>query len=358
MFDRDSEESCPGAGAPSRREALALLAGGLAGLASTGASAQADDFYRGRNIDLIVGFPPGGSNNLYARVLATHLGKHIPGNPGIIVRNMPGAGSMTAAAHVFNSAAQDGTTLAIVAPTLPLNERLTPGGLRFKSSEFGWVGRINSLVNVIFVRGDSVKTLGDVLTTPVRLSATGAGSAITVYPNALNYILGTKFDIVRGYSGSMEGMLAVDRREVDGHCTGWDTLKTSHPDWIAGKSISLLVQFASKRHPELKDVPTALEFAKTPQQEQMLQAIVNAAEVGTSFFTTPNVPPQRLALLQGAFSRCMEDREFLADIEKLQIGIDPMDGKRLGEIVADVAKVADDLVPGLQQATLMVAGRN
>lgn len=339
-----------------RREALGMFAGGVAALAATSAGAQGADFYRGKTLDLIVGFPPGGSNNLYARVLATHLGKHIPGNPGIVVRNMPGAGSVTAAAYIANSATRDGTALAIVAPTLPLDERLSGGGSRFKSSEFGWVGRINSLVNVIFVRGASIKSINEAFTTPVRLAATGAGSAITIYPNVLNHVLGTRFDIVRGYSGSMEGMLAVDRQEVDGHCTGWDTLKTSHPDWIANKSINVLVQFSTKRHAELPDVPTALEFAKSERQLDMLKAIVNAAEVGTSFFTTPGVPPERLALLRTAFMRCMEDRDFIADLATLKIGFDPQPGARLAEIVSDISKVSDDLVPDLQQASLMIPG--
>jgi tripartite-type tricarboxylate transporter receptor subunit TctC len=341
----------------SRRTSLGLIAGGLAGLPSRAAIAQAEPFYRGKNIDLIVGYPPGGSNNLYARVLANHIGKYIPGNPGVVVRNMPGAGSVTAAAFVANSAPRDGTILALTSPTLPLEERLTMGGQRFKSSEFSWVGRINTLVNVIFTRGASIKTFNEAFTTPVRLSATGAGSAITVYPNATNTVLGTKFDIVRGYSGSMEGMLAVERSEVDGHCTGWDTLKTSHPQWIDGKSINLLVQFSATRHAELKDTPTVLEFAKTPRQLDLMRAIVNAAEIGTSFFSTPGLPPERLAILRSAFLRCMEDRDFLAEIATLKIGLDPQPGERVAETVAEISKIPDALVPELQQASLMLGAK-
>jgi len=342
-----------------RREALALTAGGLAGLASGAAWADVEPFYKGKNIDLIIGYPPGGSNNLYARVLANHIGKYIPGNPGVVVRNMPGAGSVTAAAFVANSAPRDGTVLALASPTLPLEERLTPAGSgqRFKSSEFSWIGRINTLVNVIFTRGASIKTFEDAFKTSVRLSATGAGSAITVYPNATNTILGTKFDIVRGYSGSMEGMLAVERAEVDGHCTGWDTLKTSHPQWIEDKSVNILTQFSSKRIAELANVPTVVEFAKTKRQTDLMRAIVNAADIGTSFFSTPQVPADRLAALRQAFMRCMEDKDFLAEIATLKIGLDPLTGERVAETVAEIAKIPDELVPELQQASLMVTNK-
>jgi tripartite-type tricarboxylate transporter receptor subunit TctC len=313
-----------------RREALALTASGLAGLASSTAWANVEPFYKGKNIDLIVGYPPGGSNNLYARVLANHISKYIPGNPGVVVRNMPGAGSVTAAAHVFSQAPRDGTVLALASPTLPLEERLTTGVQRFKSSEFSWVGRINTLVNVIFTRKNSIRTFDEAFTTAARLSATGAGSAIPVYPNSTNVVLGTKFDLVRGYSGSAEGMLAVERAEVDGHCTGWDTLKTSHPQWIEDKSINILTQFSSKRIAELANVPTVVEFAKTKRQTDLMRAIVNAADIGTSFFSTPQVPADRLAALRQAFMRCMEDKDFLAEIATLKIGLDPL----AGELVA------------------------
>jgi tripartite-type tricarboxylate transporter receptor subunit TctC len=342
-----------------RRHLLRLAAGSAGALIASPVLADVEPFYKGKNIDLIIGYPPGGSNNLYARVLANHIGKYIPGNPGVVVRNMPGAGSVTAAAFVANSAPRDGTVLALAPPTLPLEERLTPAGSgqRFKSSEFSWIGRINTLVNVIFTRGASIKTFDGAFKTSVRLSATGAGSAITVYPNATNTILGTKFDIVRGYSGSMEGMLAVERAEVDGHCTGWDTLKTSHPQWIDDKSVNILTQFSSKRHAELANVPTVVEFAKTKRQNDLMRAIVNAADIGTSFFSTPQVPADRLAALRQAFMRCMQDKDFLAEIATLKIGLDPLAGERVAETVAEIAKIPDELVPELQQASLMVTNK-
>ena len=153
------------------------------------------------------------------------------------------------------------------------------------------------------------------------------------------------------------GMLAVERSEVDGHCTGWDTLKTSHPQWIDDKSVNVLVQFSARRHAELKDTPTVLEYGKTQRQLDLLHAIVNAAEIGTAFFSTPGLPPERLAILRNAFLRCVEDRDFLAEIATLKIGLDPQGGERVAETVAEISKIPDALVPELQQASLMTSAK-
>jgi len=338
----------------SRRASLGAIAGGLSLWASPLSAASDNEVFRGKTIDLIVGFPTGGSNDLYARTLATHLGRFIPGHPTLVLRNMPGAGSVSAAAYMAASAPRDGTALALVAPTLPLDERLGTSPARFATADFGWVGRVNSLVNVIFVRSSSLQSINDAFEHSARLSATGAGSAITIYPNALNYITGTKFDLVRGYAGSAEGMLAVNRGEVDGHCTGWDTLKTSHPDWLTSKSIRVLVQFAAKRHAELPDIPTALECARTPRQVELMRAIVNASDIGTSFFTTPHVPHERLTLLRHAFDQCMNDPHFQADLTTLRVGLSPLSGEAVAGLVRDVHHIADELVPDLQKAQMVL----
>lgn len=332
-----------------RRQSMALLAAGCVA-ALPGRAFAADNFYQGKTIEIVIGYPPAGSNDIYARRLAEHLPRFIPGNPTIVPRNMPGAGSLTAAAHIYNKAPKDGTTLGIMAPTIPLDERLGSIGDRFKSAEFGWVGRINSLVNIIFVRADSLKSIDEAFTKEASLSATGAGSALTIYPNALNHIVGTKFKLIMGYKGSAEGMLAVDRHEVDGHCTGWDTLKTSHPDWLKEGKVRLLVQFALKRHPELPNIPTAVELAKTEKKKALMSAVVGASEIGISFFTTPGVPGDRLAVLRTAFTNCMKDAAFIADLKKLNLGLSPLPGEAVGKLVSGVKDVPDALIPELKQA--------
>ncbi|MDB5554731.1 MAG: tripartite tricarboxylate transporter family receptor [Rhizobium sp.] len=332
-----------------RQSIMAALAGSTMALTPR-AFAAGEGSYKGKSIDLIIGFPPGGSNDFYSRALVAHLPQYITDTPTIIPRNMPGAGSLSAAAHMYSIAPKDGTSIAIMAPTIPLDERLGTVAGRFKSSEFGWIGRANSLVNVIFVRSESIANIDEAFTKSVRLAATGAGSAVTIFPNSLNKIMGTRFDLIKGYGGSAEGMLAVDRGEVEGHCTGWDTLKASHPDWLKSGKIRILVQFAAQRHPELPDVPTAVELAKTDHDRALLTAIVNASEIGISFFTTPGAPADRLATLRTAFSACMKDAGFKSDLAKLTLGLNPLSGEDVAARVADVAKVPDSLIPDLKNA--------
>jgi tripartite-type tricarboxylate transporter receptor subunit TctC len=341
--------------AVTRRQSVGIALSACVSALSASAFAATEDFYREKSIDLVIGFPPGASNDLYARTLAAHLSRYIAGTPSVVPRNMPGAGSLFAAAHMYSIAPKDGTSVGIIAPTVPLDERLGAVGARFKSADFGWIGRINSLVNVIFVRSDSIKSINEAFSKSVRLSATGAGSAITIYPSAMNVILGTRFDIIKGYSGSAEGMLAVDRHEVDGHCTGWDTLKTSHPDWLKSGKIRLLVQFALQRHRELESVPTAVELTKTARQKELMSTVVKASEIGISFFTTPGAPAERLAILRSAFANCMQDRDFVADLRKLNLGLEPLPGESVSSLVSEVGKVPDALVPELQQVYSTVA---
>jgi tripartite-type tricarboxylate transporter receptor subunit TctC len=200
------------------------------------------------------------------------------------------------------------------------------------------------------VRSDSLRSIKDAFSEAATLSATGAGSALTIYPHALNAIVGTKFKLVLGYKGSAEGMLAVERGEVNGHCTGWDTFKANHLDWFKSGKVRMLVQFALKRHPDLPDVPTAVELATTERQAALMKAVISGAEVGMSFFAPPRLPADRLALLRTAFDQCVKDPAFKADLDKLNLGFDPLSGQALSKVVADVKDVPDDLIPELKQA--------
>jgi tripartite-type tricarboxylate transporter receptor subunit TctC len=333
-----------------RRECAVLLAGGAASLLSGRAAAAPDDFYLGKTIDMIIGYPPAASNDLYARAVATHLPRFIPGAPRIVARNMPGAGSLVAAAYMFNKASADGTAIGLAAPTLALDERLGSLDDRVKPSQFSWVGRINTVNLVIFVRSDSLASIKDAFSEVATLSATGTGSALTIYPHALNAIVGTRFKLVLGYKGSAEGMLAVERGEVNGHCTGWDTFKASHLDWFKSGKVRMLVQFAQKRHADLPDVPTAMELATTPQQAALMKAVLSGADVGMSFFAPPRVPADRLSILRTAFDQCVKDPTFLADVARLNLGLDPLSGQGVSQLVADVKNVPDELIPELKRA--------
>ncbi|MBX9843062.1 MAG: hypothetical protein K2Z80_14775 [Xanthobacteraceae bacterium] len=328
----------------------AMLAAFLA--ASAGARAQTpEQFYKGKQVELAIGYPPAGSNDVYARALARHIGKHIPGNPTVVPQNRPGAGSFLALGYVYNVAPKDGTVIGIGAPTAPLDEKLGTQGVRFKSSELNWIGRIDSLINMVFLWHTSpVKTIQDAFKTEAKLSGTGVGSTVSIYPTVMNNVLGTKFKLVMGYKGSNEAQLAVERGEVEGHSTSWTAVKVAHPDWRPEKKINVVVQFAVKRHPEMADVPTVVELARTDEERKILSAVVNAAEIGTAFFTTPGAPPDRVEALRRAFDATMKDPEFLAEAERTKLTVGPLRGEELQKLVAEVTSLPPELVEKIKAA--------
>ena len=326
----------------------AILAAALS-TASVAIGAQAsaqttEEFYRGKTIDFVIGYAPGGSNDVWGRLLSRHIGKHVPGKPSVVPKNMPGAGSFLAVNQIFNVLPKDGTIIGIGAPTMALDERLGSQGVRFKTAELNWIGRVDSLVNMVFMwKTSPVKTFADAQKIESTLSGTGAGSTVSVYPTVMNNVFGTKFKLVMGYRGSNEAMLAVERGEVEGHSTSWTALKVAHPDWARERSVSILVQFALRRHPELPDVPTAVELARNDEERTVLRAIMNASEVGTAFFTTPGVPADRLVALRRAFDATMTDPEFVAEVQKTRVALAPITGEELQKLVAEVS----NLPPGL-----------
>src|SRR5215218_3271535 len=239
----------------------------LAGAGIQAAAQTPEQFYAGKAIDLVIGYPPAGSNDTYARLLARHLGRHVPGNPNIVPKNMPGAGSFQALGYLHKVAPNDGSVIGIGAPTAPLDEKLGTQGVRFKTAELDWIGRIDSLINIVFLWHTApVKTVADAQRIEAKLSGTGIGSTVSIYPTVMNQVLGTKFKLIMGYKGSNDAQLAVERGEVEGHSTSWTAVKVAHPTWWPQKTINIIVQFALKRHSELSDVPTAVELARNDEE--------------------------------------------------------------------------------------------
>jgi tripartite-type tricarboxylate transporter receptor subunit TctC len=324
----------------------------LAAAATVQARAQTpEQFYAGKNIDFAIGYPPGGSNDTWARLVTRHLGKYIPGNPTIVPRNTPGAGSFLAVNQVFNVAPKDGTVIAIGAPTIPLDEKLGTQGVRFKTAELNWIGRVDSLINMVFMwKTSPVKSFADALKIESTLSGTGVGSTVSIFPTVMNHVFGTRFKLVMGYKGSNEAMLAVERGEVEGHSTSYTALKVAHPDWIREGKVTILVQFALKRHPEMPDIPTAVDLARSDEERVILSAVMAAAEVGSAFFTTPGVPADRLNALRRAFDATMKDPDFHADVERTRLAINPIAGEELQQLVADVSNLPPHLVEKVRAA--------
>jgi tripartite-type tricarboxylate transporter receptor subunit TctC len=257
---------------------------------------------------------------------------------------MPGAGSFLAANHMTAVAPKDGTSIAICAPTIALDEKLGTPGVRFKTAQMNWIGRISPLINIVMIwKTTPVKTVADAQKTEVTLAGTGVGSTVSIYPTVMNNMFGTKYKLIMGYKGSSEAMLALERGEVQGHSTAWEALKTAHPSWKPDGDVTIPVQFAIKPHPELPDVPTAMEFARSPDEKRVLEAILNATEVGTAFFTTPGAPADRVTLLRRAFDATMQDPEFKADVEKMRVSLAPMKGEDLQKLVSQVSDLPADI---------------
>ena len=298
-----------------------------------------------------LGYPTGGANDVWARLIARHIGKHIPGKPNVVPKNQPGAGSFLAVNTVYSVSPKDGTVLAIGAPTIALDEKLGTQGVRFKTAELGWIGRSDALINIVFTwQTSKVKTFADAQKYESTLSGTGAGSTVSIYPTVMNNVYGTKFKIIMGYKGSAEAQLAVERGEVEGHSTAWTAVKVAHPDWRPSKKISILAQFALTPHPDLKDVPTAVSLARNDEERQIVSTIVAAADIGLAFFTTPGVPADRLTALRRAFDATMKDKDFLDEVEKLKLVASPMKGEDLQQLIGKVSSLSPAMLEKVRHA--------
>jgi tripartite-type tricarboxylate transporter receptor subunit TctC len=322
-------------------KALAALAVGVLSLASSAADAQSvEDFYRGKTINMVLGFPGGGSNDIYLRSVARHIVKHIPGKPTSIVRNMPGGGSLVAANYLFNVAPQDGTVMALISATIPLEAAVGAPNIKFDPTKFNWIGRIAPNVHTTFVMASSpVKTLKDTFDREVILGATGRSATVAIYPAVLAKVIGAKFKLVMEYAGSNNAMLAMERGEVDGHSTSLETVRGIHPDWMSEKKITVLVQYALKRHPEIPDVPTSWELARTEEEREVLRIVANATEVGKMIMAPPNIPANRVYALRRAFDATVKDPEFVADLKAARIELGPMIGEELQKLVSEAGGV-------------------
>jgi tripartite-type tricarboxylate transporter receptor subunit TctC len=321
------------------------MAAALALLPAAAVAQPVEEFYRGKTVSMIIGYATGGANDIYARAVARHIGRHIPGNPTVVPRNMPGGGSLVAANHVFNVAPKDGTTLSLIAPTIPLEERLGVPNVMLKSAEFNWIGRVAPSVNMTFVMSTvPVKTIQDTFKREVILGASARSSTVAIYPAVLSNVTGAKFKLVMGYQSSTASMLAMERGEVEGHSTSLEVVRAVHPEWLAEKKITVLVQYALKRHPELPDIPTSWELGKTDEEKQILRIVANATEVGKMILSTPDTPADRITALRRAFDATVQDPAFMAELKAQRVELGPMRGEELQKLVVEVGTVSPAII--------------
>jgi tripartite-type tricarboxylate transporter receptor subunit TctC len=296
------------------------------------------DFYKGRNVDLYIGYSVGGAYDLYARVLARHMGKHIPGNPTVVPKNMEGAGSLRLANWLYNVAPKDGSVFGIIGRGTGFDPLLGNKAAQFDGNKFTWIGSANNEVSVCVAWNTSgVTKFEDLLKTELIVGGTSTSADTDQFPRIVNGVLGTKMKVVTGYPGGNEVGLAMERGEVKGRCGwSWSSVKSTHHKSLDEKKFSILVQLALEKHPELPDVPLVIDLAKTDEQRQILKLIFARQAMGRPFVAPPNIPQDRAAALRNAFMATMQDKEFLADAERMQMEINPVPGDKVQSLVKEI----------------------
>jgi tripartite-type tricarboxylate transporter receptor subunit TctC len=328
---------------------LAYLLGGAAA-----AQDPVENFYKGKQVAMVVGSSAGGGYDTYARLLARTMGSAIPGNPVIVVQNMSGAGSNRAAGYIYSVAPKDGTAIGAIFPGAVLQPLLSDQPVPHDPSKFVYLGSANSDVYVCYVRSDApVKTFRDMLTHELIIGASNPGATTYDLPLLLNNILGTKFKIVTGYPGSREITLALERGEVQGACgIGWTGIETMHPDWFAKDTIRVLVQLSNKGHDDLnkRGVPRAADLARTEDDRKTIELVFSQGQFGRPYVMPPGVPADRTAALRKAFVMALNDKALRAEAEKMQLDVDPLPGDELQTLVASLYATPPHLIERARQA--------
>ena len=326
---------------------LALAALAIAGAAHPVAAETVEQFYKGKTVEMIVGASPGGGYDIYGRAVARYWGKHIPGNPTVVVRNMPGAAGMTMLRHTSRVAPRNGLVvgtsfpLAILKPLMDKRDDYLP-------TAFSFIGSANQETRTcLAMKNQPVRTMDDALTTEMVMGGNAPGGAPHDTPIMLNNILGTKFKLVAGYPGTQEIALAVSRGEVGGICGfGWTSLMSQQPQWVTENRINILVQIAMEPYPALEKmgVPMIWKWVKTDEQRRVLEFLMAEQVFGRPFLGPPDIPADRLAALRESFLATMKDPEFLAEAAKLGIEVDPVTGERFETLIKRVASSPPDII--------------
>ena len=330
---------------PSRRFVVAALL--AVATVSCGEPQRAEEFYRGKTIQVLIGLSPGGAYDVYARMLARHMGKHIPGNPRLVPANMEGAGSLTLTNYLYNVAPKDGTVFGTINRGAPFEPLIGEADLaRFDPARFNWIGSVANEVSICAVwERAGVDKFEQLFEREVTLGGTGSGADTNQFPRVMNGVLGTKLRVVSGYPGGNNIDLAMERGEVDGRCGwSWSSVASTRKTWLESGSIKVLVQLALEKHRDLPDVPLIMDYAKTDEQRAMLRLIFSRAALGCPFLAPPGVPEERVAILRKAFDETMNDPEFLAEAAQAMLEVAPVSGEELQQLIAEIYRTPQDVV--------------
>ena len=324
----------------------AILASGGAALAQ-GNDADAEAFYRGKNVMLVIGTGPGGAYDIHGRLISRHLGKHIPGQPKLIVQNMPGAGSITAVNHVYNVAPKDGSVLANILNTVPLVHALGQVKTQFDPAKLQWIGNMAQEVYLVLVWHTApAQSIEQAKTTKVLMGSTSPGTLGGMFPRVVNDVLGTQFHPIAGYKEAVAIDLAVERGEVHGRAgETWLGYSGTTGDWLKAGKAKVILQIGFRKAPELPDVPLLLDLVKNDAEKRRLVELFSSpALFGKPTVVAPGVPVARVAALREAYEATMADADFLADAAKIGVNVQPVSGAELAKQAESFAALPDDLL--------------
>jgi tripartite-type tricarboxylate transporter receptor subunit TctC len=323
-----------------KRTVWALAAAAMLFVASPSNADPIEDFYRGKSLRMLIGYGPGGGYDLYGRLVAEFLPRHIPGNPTVVPQNMPGGGSFVAAKFMSEAAPKDGTVFGSLAQTLALDS-MTNTTIKLDITKFSYLGRVVTNIDTgVTLPKSGIKSFEDARRKEYIVGTSGGGSTTVLFPSALNAYGGAKFKLVKGYTGTTDIILAMERGEVDiVGAYGLPGILVSQPGWVHRGEATFLYQAALKRHRLLPNVPALPELATSDEGRVVLQAAASTGEFGRSILTTPGVPPERLAALRTAFAAMLKDPDFLATAEKRNMMIDPGAGEEMDEIVRQTLRL-------------------
>ena len=326
----------------------ALTLAALAALAPL-SLAKADgvsDFYAGKSISLIISTGVGGGVDTNARLIAKHLGNHIPGAPGVLPKNMTGAGHLQATNYLYAQAARDGTFIGAILPTFVGYQVLDGRGAQYDARNFNYLGSADvENANLYTWSSLGVKRIEEVRTREVLMGATGAGSYTMLYPTLLNNMLGYKFKIVSGYKSTNEIHLAMERGEVSGRAGNFfSSLKAQNPDWLSGKKIDMLLQFGSVRDPEWPDLPLLTDLATNDEQRAIFKLFSAEVALGKIYLTTPGVPADRLDALRKAFEETLRDPAYIEDARKVEMQVRPLTHQQVKALADEIVNLPPDLI--------------
>jgi tripartite-type tricarboxylate transporter receptor subunit TctC len=318
----------------------------LAAHAALAADDAVASFYKGRTIQLYIGYSPGGGYDTYARVLARHMGEHIPGNPTIVPQNMPGAGSLRATNYLYAIAPKDGTAIATFARGMAMQPLLDPTGTQYDSRKLTWLGSITDEVSICAFRtAAGIKTLDDMKTKSFTVGGTGSGSDTDIFAEMLRNLFHMKMKIATGYPGGSDVVLAIERGEVDGRCGwSWSSVLARSKALLDDKKIDVTLQFALAKHEDLPNVPLVFDLTQDPKQIAAMKLIVSRNAVARPYAAPPGIPADRKAALRAAFDATMKDPAFLDEAKRSELEVRPVNGEAVDKIIAEIYASPPDVV--------------